>query len=247
MASLPSTRVSTRQQDAVALLAYEKSWIDSVTQAYAQHPNYRILAKLLHASQHVEDIEQRIEWLHNEARPTTGVPVLTMSAYPVSSVVAVLDRISKSTSRTATCEYKYDGARVQVHLAFPDSSSSTYSIRRIFSRNMEDVTERFASLLDLLEKRLTARNLEAHDSTSGRSLIVEGEVVAVDRQTGMFRPFQVLQTKTTTEFCLYLFDLLAVDGINLLQVGRLAVKLCPASLTRFLFAYEASFIAGTSS
>ncbi|RMX66537.1 hypothetical protein DD238_004595 [Peronospora effusa] len=217
MASAPSIGESTQSQDVTALFAKDKSWVDCVTLAYAQHPNYRVLAKLLHASQHINDIGRRIEWMHNKARPVTGVPVLTMSAYPVSSVKAVLDRIGKSTSRAATCEYKYDGARVQVHLSMPDNSNSTYSIRRIFSRNMEDVTERFSSLLNVLEKRVTARNSSAQGSTYGRSLIVEGEVVALDRQTGTFRPFQVLQTKTTTEFCLFLFDLLAVNGTNLLQ------------------------------
>ena len=220
MASAPSTRKSTPSHDTVALFAQDKNWVDCVTLAYAQHPNYRVLAKLLRASQHINDMEQRIEWMHNEARPVTGIPVLTMSAYPVSSVAAVLDRIGKSTSRTAACEYKYDGIRVQAHLSLPEDSNNTYSIRRIFSRNMEDVTERFSSLLDVLEKCVTARNLKAQGPTFRKSLIVEGEVVALDRQTGTFLPFQVLQTKTTTEFCLFLFDLLAVDDINLLQVRQ---------------------------
>ncbi|KAG3114496.1 hypothetical protein PI124_g3990 [Phytophthora idaei] len=197
--------------------ALEKEWIDCVTLAYAQHPNYRVLAELVHASQHENDIARRIEWLRDEAGPATGVPVLTMSAYPVSSVAAVLDRVGKSTSRTATCEYKYDGARVQVHLSLSGSNSSVRSVGRIFSRNMEDVTERYSSLLDVLEKRLTARNATAQNSPHVTSLIVEGEVVALNRETNSFLPFQVLQTKTTTEFCLFLFDLLAVDDTNLLQ------------------------------
>ncbi|CAH0522104.1 unnamed protein product [Peronospora belbahrii] len=216
IASDPSTGEGAQKQDTIAPSAQEKSWVECVTVAYAQHPNYHVLVKLLRASQHINDIGRKIEWLHNEARPLTGVPVLTMSAYPVSSVAAVLGRISKSTSHTATCEYKYDGARVQVHLSSLDDSS-TYSVRRIFSRNMEDVTEKFSSLLDVLVKRVTAHNSKAQGSAFGKSLIVEGEVVALDRQTGTFRPFQVLQTRTTTEFCLFLFDLLAVDGINLLQ------------------------------
>jgi len=141
-----------------------------------------------------------------------------MSAYPVSSVAAVLDRVGKTPSRTATCEYKYDGARVQVHLSLPDPNASSRPVRRIFSRNMEDVTERYSSLLDVLHRRIAARNAAAQGSPSVSSLIAEGEVVALDRATGTFRPFQVLQTKTTTEFCLFLFDLLAVDGANLLQV-----------------------------
>lgn len=189
----------------------QKAWVDCVTLAYAQHPNYRVLADIVHSSQHEKDIERRMEWLHDRARPVTGVPVLTMSAYPVSSVAAVLERVSKTTGHTATCEYKYDGARVQVHLSLEDSKRN-----RIFSRNMEDVTERYSSLLDVLKKRVAVRN-GATQRSPVSSLIVEGEVVALDRDTGAFLPFQVLQTKTTTDFCLFLFDLLAVDDTNLLQ------------------------------
>ncbi|ETL93301.1 hypothetical protein L917_08518 [Phytophthora nicotianae] len=210
MASIPSTG-----EDPASEL--EKQWIDCVTLAYAQHPNYGVLAELVHASQQEKDIARRITWLHDEARPTTGVPVLTMSAYPVSSVAAVLDRVGKSTSRTATCEYKYDGARVQVHLSLSGSNCSVRTIGRIFSRNMEDVTERYSSLLGILEKRVTARTATTPISPSVTSFIVEGEVVALDRETGSFLPFQVLQTKTTTEFCLFLFDLLAIDDKNLLH------------------------------
>ncbi|KAK1934507.1 DNA ligase 1 [Phytophthora citrophthora] len=209
MASAPLTEEG--EELSSSAVSAQKDWVDCVTLAYAQHPNYRVLADIVHASQHEKDIERRMEWLHDKARPATGVPVLTMSAYPVSSVAAVLERVSKSTGHTATCEYKYDGARVQVHLSLSDTKRN-----RIFSRNMEDVTERYSSLLDVLEKRVAARNGETQRSPVS-SLIVEGEVVALDRETSTFLPFQVLQTKTTTDFCLFLFDLIAVDDANLLQ------------------------------
>ncbi|KAG7380710.1 hypothetical protein PHYPSEUDO_006892 [Phytophthora pseudosyringae] len=229
IATTPSIFDFVGDQDDATATALEKDWVDCVTLAYAQHPNYRVLAELVHASQHERDIARRIRWLHDEARPATGVPVLTMSAYPVSSVAAVLDRVGKSAGRTVTCEYKYDGARVQVHLSLRDSNGTLQFVGRIFSRNMEDVTERYSSLLDVLEQRVAAHNATMQGSSPVASLIVEGEVVALDRETGTFRPFQVLQTKTTTEFCLFLFDLLAVDGANLLQVlryGGFALEAC---------------------
>lgn len=215
---------SSEVEDVTTSSVHLKEWIDCVTLAYAQHPNYRVLAELVHASQHEADIDRRVQWLHDEARPAAGVPVLTMSAYPVSSVAAVLERVAKSSGRTATCEYKYDGARVQVHLSFPDSSNNAGPVGRIFSRNMEDVTERFSSLLDVLRQCMEHR--KTRGLSSAPSLIVEGELVAMDRETGTFCPFQVLQTKTTTEFCLFLFDLLAVDGTNLLQVHELTCARC---------------------
>uniref|UniRef100_A0AAV1TR92 ATP-dependent DNA ligase family profile domain-containing protein n=1 Tax=Peronospora matthiolae TaxID=2874970 RepID=A0AAV1TR92_9STRA len=216
MASTPLIKDNAHEQVGGARPAQEKEWVDCVTQAYAQHPNYSVLAQLIHQSQHENDLQKKIKWMRNKTLPATGVPVLTMSAYPMSSVEAVLDRIAKSAGRTATCEYKYDGARVQVHLSL-GAGSRNCSVRRIFSRNMEDITARFSTLLDALELRVKARDAGAEGSSSAESLIVEGEVVALDRITGTFHPFQVLQTKTTTEFCLFLFDLLAVDGKSLLQ------------------------------
>ncbi|RLN54828.1 hypothetical protein BBJ29_004384 [Phytophthora kernoviae] len=108
-ASFPSFDSRVGENDGVAgsdSLVQEKDWIESVTLAYAQHPNYHTLAELLHADQQEENIAEKIRLLQNQARPITGVPVLTMSAYPVTSVAAVLDRVSKAKSRTATCEYK---------------------------------------------------------------------------------------------------------------------------------------------
>ncbi|KAF4323533.1 hypothetical protein G195_003354 [Phytophthora kernoviae 00238/432] len=108
-ASFPSFDNRVGENDGVAgsdSLVQEKDWVEAVTLAYAQHPNYHTLAELLHADQQEENIAEKIRLLRNQARPITGVPVLTMSAYPVTSVAAVLDRVSKAKSRTATCEYK---------------------------------------------------------------------------------------------------------------------------------------------
>ncbi|KAG2530405.1 hypothetical protein JM18_002251 [Phytophthora kernoviae] len=194
-ASFPSFDNRVGENDGVAgsdSLVQEKDWVEAVTLAYAQHPNYHTLAELLHADQQEENIAEKIRLLQNQARPITGVPVLTMSAYPVTSVAAVLDRVSKAKSRTATCEYKYDGARVQVHLSLPTDGNNSSPIRRIFSRNMEDVTDRFSSLLDVLQQHVVVRNSKVQDSSAVSSLIVEGEVVALDRTSGTFRPFQTI-------------------------------------------------------
>ncbi|KAI9922733.1 hypothetical protein PsorP6_001157 [Peronosclerospora sorghi] len=217
LASSPYASSAECSGQNVASLTQDTHWPDSVIAAYAQHPNYRVLAKVLHASQHEKEPERRIQLLQNEAHPETGVPVLTMSAYPLSSVAAVLERIDNSKSRTATCEFKYDGARVQVHLSLLNKRRGECSVKRIFSRNMENITERFSSLLNVLEERVTLRNADVQGFSPVVSLIVEGEVVACDREKGTFRPFQMLQTKSTSEFCLFLFDLLAVNDANLLQ------------------------------
>lgn len=185
-----------------------KTWTESVTRAYAQRPDYAVLAALLVESKHEPNLTTKTAWLNARAAPTVGVPVLTMSAYPVASLAAVVERTRKTADMTATCEYKYDGARVQVHLSLSSSLTPAVRVGRVFSRNMEDTTDKYASLLTVLQHQLR--------TTGDRDVVIEGEVVALDRATQRFLPFQVLQTKTTTEFCLFVFDLLYLDGEKLL-------------------------------
>lgn len=192
-----------------------KVWVDSVTKAYAQQPNYAVLACLLFETRHEPDLASKVAWLDGHAAPTAGVPVLTMSANPVSSVAGVLSRIQKSPRKAVTCEYKYDGARVQIHLSLASSYYAQEAVvGRIFSRNMEDNTEKYGSLLTVLQRQL---RFSSEAEALNRELIVEGEVVAVDRATHNFLPFQVLQTKTTTDFCLFVFDLLHLNGEKLIN------------------------------
>lgn len=221
----PSSLTSSTETTDIATTPAHRAWVDSVTTAYAQHPDYAALAQLVLASQSESDLAQRVEWLNTRAAPTVGIPVLTMSAYPVASITGVLDRIRKTASQTATCEYKYDGARVQIHLSLrtdAEQHESAIVMGRIFSRNMEDNTEKYRSLLDVLARQLQRHSATAEPPSSPspqptRDVILEGEVVAIDRATQRFLPFQVLQTKTTTEFCLFAFDLLHLDGAKLLH------------------------------
>jgi DNA ligase 1 len=103
----------------------------------------------------------------------------------------------------AAFEYKYDGARVQIHKQGPAV--------RIFSRRLTDVTD---SLPDIVEA--VKQNLRAD------SAIVEGEVIALD-SAGYPIAFQHLMRrfKRTREISelqeripltLYLFDILFLNG-----------------------------------
>jgi len=107
----------------------------------------------------------------------------------------------------AAVEWKYDGARVQVH---HDGSQV-----RVFSRNMEDVT---AALPEVVE--FAAANLDA-------PAILDGEAVAVD-DDGDPRPFQdilrrfrrkhdVERLREEVAVELRAFDCLHADGTDLLD------------------------------
>ncbi len=103
--------------------------------------------------------------------------------------------------RTAV-EFKLDGARIQIHKRAGEV--------RVFSRRLSDVTESVPEIVAL------ARNFK------GDSLLVEGEVVAVDRG-GRPLPFQDLMRRfgrvhdieaamAEIPLELHLFDILYLDG-----------------------------------
>lgn len=143
-------------------------------------------------------------WLEHVS-PKPGVPVRMMLASRVDD----LDEVPLHLKRGMFVEYKYDGERAQIH---KDAGGTM----RIFSRRLEDITGQYPEVIAHLEKNLTAR-----------SVIVEGEVVAIDRKTGKLLPFQVvMQRKRTHDIAryqrdvpvaLFLFDILYLDGRNLLS------------------------------
>jgi DNA ligase-1 len=131
-------------------------------------------------------------------------PVRPMLAQTADSMADIFRRLG---GRVAL-EFKYDGARVQIHVQGDEV--------RVFSRNLADVT---ASLPDVAAK------VRAH--VRARPAIVEGEVVAVDAE-GRPLPFQELMRRfrrvhdvaemvaqVPVEF--YLFDCLHRAGEDLLD------------------------------
>jgi DNA ligase-1 len=106
-------------------------------------------------------------------------------------------------------EYKYDGARVQIH-----KQNGTV---RVFSRRLTDVTESLPEIVETVR-----RNVKAD------SAIVEGEVVALDG-AGYPIAFQHLMRRfkrvrdvagmaQRIPLTLYLFDILYLDGDSLITL-----------------------------
>lgn len=135
---------------------------------------------------------------------------------PVSLMLAqmaheVTEALKEHEGKTAF-EYKYDGARVQIHKLDDEV--------RIFSRRLTDVTD---SLPEVSE--LTKVNVKAKEA------IFEGEVIAVDGN-GNPIPFQHLmrrfrrvhaidETAEEVPVKLYLFDVLYLEGKNLISTPYL--------------------------
>jgi len=131
---------------------------------------------------------------------------------PVSLMLAqvadnVDDALKEHGGKTAF-EFKYDGARVQIHKSNEEV--------KIFSRRLTEVTESLPEIVEMA-KRVPAREV-----------ILEGEVVAVDRQ-GFPIPFQHLMRRfrrvhgiqdaaEKIPLKLYLFDIIYLNEKNLISL-----------------------------
>lgn len=120
------------------------------------------------------------------------------------------EMLTKLQGRDFSCEYKYDGQRAQVHC---DAQGKV----TIFSRHLELMTDKYPDLVALVPK------IRGDGVTS---FIIEGEVVAVDRETGDLKPFQILANRARkdvviqsvkVDVCLYAFDLMYLNGEELLD------------------------------
>lgn len=120
------------------------------------------------------------------------------------------EMLTKLEGRDFSCEFKYDGQRAQVHC---DSNGKV----TIFSRHLEVMTDKYPDLVALIPK-IRGEGIS--------SFILEGEVVAVDRETGDLKPFQILANRARkdvviaevkVDVCLFAFDLMYLNNEELMN------------------------------
>ncbi|WP_333785215.1 ATP-dependent DNA ligase [Thermocrinis sp.] len=126
-----------------------------------------------------------------------GYPIRMALAERVADAEELIRRLGR-----CAIEVKYDGFRLQVH----KKNNEVY----IYSRNLEPMTEMFPEIKQAVAK------IDAEE------LIVEGEALAVNEETGEFYPFQItMQRKRKYQIYeyskeyplkLFCFDLLYLDG-----------------------------------
>lgn len=173
---------------------------ETVKACFARRPNYNDLIPALLEIGVCDELLVRCGLaLHIPLRPMLGSITRDLS-----------EMLTKLQGRDFTCEYKYDGQRAQVHC---DSKGKV----SIFSRHLELMTEKYPDLVALIPR---VRGEEVS------SFIMEGEVVAVDRQSGDLRTFQTLTNRARkdvaigsikVEVCLFAFDLMYLNGVPLLD------------------------------
>lgn len=120
------------------------------------------------------------------------------------------EMLTKLEGRDFSCEFKYDGQRAQVHC---DENGKV----TIFSRHLEVMTDKYPDLVALIPK-IRGEGIS--------SFIMEGEVVAVDRETGDLKPFQILSNRARkdvvigevkVDVCLFAFDLMYLNNEELMN------------------------------
>lgn len=179
---------------------------DIIREAFSLIPNYEIIIR--------QSFEHGVMNLLDHCSLTPGIPLKPMLAKPTKSIGEILDRFQ---GEEFTCEYKYDGERAQVHLL----NDGTL---RIYSRNSEDMSERYPDLVGIT-KDFLKRTDDDMSTDTPKSLILDCEVVAWDREANKILPFQVLSTRKRKDvsegdikvhICLFAFDLLYHNGASLI-------------------------------
>ncbi|XP_024532635.1 DNA ligase 6 isoform X2 [Selaginella moellendorffii] len=203
--ALAEAVVLHRDNSAVAALKHQEVSA-LIVEAFNLVPNFDILVPFL--------LEQGMVALATRMVLTPGIPIKPMLAKIANGVPDVLKIFE---GKSFTSEFKYDGFRAQIHLL--DDGSV-----RIFSRNCENSTSRFPDVVEIIKSSTIKRD--------SRSFIIDAELVAVDRaNNNKLMAFQSLSTrerggrtgtgvdldKITVNVCVFVFDVMYVDGEPLVK------------------------------
>ncbi|MBP7768800.1 ATP-dependent DNA ligase [Candidatus Woesebacteria bacterium] len=138
----------------------------------------------------------------------TGVPVTPQLCQILGSSEEVIEKMS-----VVVVEPKYDGLRVQIHIN-KHTSSSTGPEVRVYTRNLEDASHMFPELSALVPL------------IRAESVILDGEAIGYDKNTGALLPFQetitrkrkhdIAEVAQSVPLKFFIFDVIAIAGESLL-------------------------------
>lgn len=201
------------------LLQGDKGLREEIEMKYNVHPDLGLIAKKLKTQgiKGVKDIKIEI-----------GVPIWPQKCQRLSSPEEVIEKM-----QNVWAEFKFDGTRVQLHLdrkkrvkskkdnqkTLFDSNESTKRQKifiKTFTRNLEDTTHQYPDISKAAEKQINAQ-----------SVILDGEAIGYNKETGAFLPFQeIMQRKRKHNVAeiakeiplkYFVFDILYLNGKSLLN------------------------------
>jgi len=190
-----------------------------IEDTYMRHPDIGLIAKII-KSEGIKGLEKiDIE---------TGIPIFPQKCQRVKSAEEALQKMDD-----VWAEYKFDGTRVQLHYDKDKQLESKYfeqdslfdlgedkTFVKTFTRNLEETTHQFPEIIEAAKKHLNAN-----------SVIIDGEAIGYDKETGEFLPFQeIMQRKrkhgikeAAKEIPIkyYVFDILYLNGKTLIDTPLL--------------------------
>lgn len=194
------------------LLTGDKSLKKKIESKYFIHPDIGKIAKILK-----KDGISGLEKVSLE----TGVPVLAQKAQRIGGIEETIEKL-----KDCWAEYKFDGTRVQLHFDKNKKGESEQEglfgtqdnyLIKTYTRNLEDSTHQHPDILEAAKVQINAD-----------SVILDGEAIGIDKDTGEFLPFQqIMQRKrkhsvkeVAKEIPLqyFVFDILYLNGENLMNL-----------------------------
>ncbi|KKS05879.1 MAG: putative DNA ligase [candidate division WWE3 bacterium GW2011_GWE1_41_27] len=194
---------------ALALLTGDKKLAEKIERVYNEHPDIGLIAQRIK--------EDGIKGL-NKIDIEPGVPVLSQKAQRVSGMEEAFERIPN-----VWAEFKFDGTRVQLHMdrnkkaedldGTPDlfGESADKFLMKTYTRNLEETTHQYPDLLEAADKQIKAD-----------SVILDGEAIGFNKETGAFLPFQetiqrkrkhgVTEAAKNIPLKYFVFDILYLNG-----------------------------------
>lgn len=134
---------------------------------------------------------------------TAGVPVVPQLCQRLATPAEVVEKLG-----SVYVEPKYDGLRAQIHIF--DGQI------RVFTRSLEDVSDMFPEVHEIAKK------------IKAKSVVLDGEAIGYDRETGRLLPFQqtitrkrkhdIALTAGKTPITFFVYDVLLIDGVSLIEV-----------------------------
>lgn len=204
--------------DALAeYLQSSKDIKEAIEKKYNGHPDIGLIAKIV-KTKGIKGLEKiSIE---------TGVPVLVQKCQRVASLEEIKERMP-----TIWAEFKFDGTRVQLHLdrtKKPGSAPQTdlfgestpKAFVKTFTRNQEETTYQYPDIITAAINQIDAK-----------SVILDGEAIGYDKETGEFLVFQqIMQRKRKHGIAeavkdiplkYFIFDILYYNGNSTLETPLL--------------------------
>ena len=206
--------------------AKDKEIKKRIEDKYRLHPDIGLIAKKIK--------EKGLAGLKN-VQMEVGVPVHAEKAQRLGSVEEAIEKMGE-----VWVEQKFDGTRVQLHLdrnkkvkvseatqqeMFVEEifgKKSTFLIKT-FTRNLEETTHQFPDIIEAAAKQIKAD-----------SVILDGEAMGYNKETGEFLPFQeTIQRKRKHEVAAFaqqiplkymVFDILYLNGKSLVDEPLLKRK-----------------------